>query len=67
MLFQVMTEISDPIVAEVRKARNAYAKKFNYDIKAMCRDIKKRQAENPDRIVSLPPKRIMPESTPKSG
>ncbi|MCK5057472.1 MAG: hypothetical protein KAT34_12490 [Candidatus Aminicenantes bacterium] len=60
-----MSETNDPIIAEVRKARNAYAKKFNYDIKAMCRDIKKRQAENLDRIVSLPPKRITP-SIPKS-
>ena len=28
-----MDENIDPIVAEVRKAREAYAKKFNYDIK----------------------------------
>ena len=61
MLFQGMIEIKDPIVAEVREARDAYAKKFNYNIKAMCRDIKERQALNCDRIISLPPKRIKPE------
>ena len=62
-----MSEINDPIIAEVRKARNAYAEKFNYDIKAMCQDIKKRQAQNRDKIVSLPPKRIKPESTSTRG
>ena len=55
-----MNENIDPIVAEVRKAREAYAKKFNYDIKAMCSDLKKRQAQNAKRVISLPPKRIKP-------
>lgn len=57
-----MSEIVDPIVAEVRKAREAYAKKFKYDIKAMCRDLKKRQAKNTHKIISMPPKRIDPLS-----
>lgn len=30
----------DPIVEEVRQAREAYAARFNYDIKAICRDIR---------------------------
>ena len=55
-----MNENVDPIVAEVRKAREAYAKKFNYDIKAMCCDLKKRQAQNAGKVISLPPKRIKP-------
>ena len=33
----------DSIVEEVRQVREAYAKKFNYDVHAMWRDIKKRQ------------------------
>jgi len=53
-----MNENIDPIVAEVRKAREAYAKKFNYDIKAMCSDLKKRQTQNAKKVISLPPKRI---------
>jgi hypothetical protein len=53
-----MSENIDPIIAEVRKARDAYARKFNYDIQAMCRDLKKRQAQNANKIISLPPKRI---------
>ncbi len=35
----------DPIVAEVRKVRDEYAKKFNYDLKAMFEDMKNRRAE----------------------
>ncbi len=53
-----MSEQSDPIVAEVRKIREAYAKKFNYDIRAMCEDLKERQAQNKDKVVSRPPKRF---------
>lgn len=53
-----MSENIDPIIAEVRKARDSYASKFNYDIQAMCRDLKKRQAQNPNKVISLPPKRI---------
>lgn len=53
-----MNENTDPIIAEVRKARDAYARKFNYDIQAMCRDLKKKQARNADKVISLPPKRI---------
>jgi hypothetical protein len=53
-----MSENIDPIIAEVRKARDAYARKFNYDIQAMCRDLKKRQTQNADKVISMPPKRI---------
>ncbi len=53
-----MSEMIDPIIAEVRKAREAYAKKFKYDIKAMCNDLKKRQTQNANKVVSMPPKRI---------
>jgi hypothetical protein len=53
-----MSENIDPIIAEVRKARDAYARKFNYDIQAMCRDLKKRQAKNANKVIYLPPKRI---------
>jgi hypothetical protein len=58
-----MSETIDPIIAEVRKARDAYAKKFNYDIQAMCRDLKKRQTLNINKVISMPPKRIIPMET----
>lgn len=50
----------DNIVEEVRQAREAYAKKFNYDVYAMWHDLKKRQQKNGLQGISLSPKRIKP-------
>jgi len=47
----------DPIVEEVRKIRDAYAKSFNYDLDAICRDLQEKQRLSKRRVVSLPPKR----------
>ena len=33
----------DPIVEEIRTAREAYAKQFDYDVHAICRDLRSRQ------------------------
>ena len=46
----------DPIVEEVRKVRDAYAKKFNYDLDAICRDLQEKQRLS-KKVISLPPKR----------
>ena len=35
----------DPIVAEVRRVRDQLAKKFNYDVHAICEDLRKRQGK----------------------
>lgn len=43
----------DPIVDEVRQARDQLAKKFNYNIKAICDDLRKKQEQHPERIVDL--------------
>ena len=47
----------DLIVEEVRKARDAYAKRFNYDLDAICRDLQEKQRRGKRRVISLPPKR----------
>ena len=47
----------DPIVAEVRKLRDEYAKQFNYDLAAICRDLRERQARGKRRVVKRQPKR----------
>lgn len=47
---------NDPIVEEVRRWRDEYAKQFNYDLRAMVEDIRKREQEHPERLVSYPPK-----------
>ena len=47
----------DPIVEEVRKVRDAYAKRFNYDLYAICRDLQEKQRRGKRRVIFLPPKR----------
>ena len=37
--------MKDPLVAEVRKYRMEHAKKFNFDIHAICDDLRKYQEE----------------------
>jgi len=37
--------MNDPIVDEVRKVRDAHAASFNYDLRAIFLDIKKREKE----------------------
>lgn len=36
----------DPIVEEVRRVREAYAARFNFDVRAMFEDLKKQEREN---------------------
>ena len=36
----------DPIVAEIRSFRDAHSKKFNYDVKAIAEDYKKKHEKN---------------------
>jgi hypothetical protein len=38
--------MNDPIVEEVRRARDAYAARFNYDLDAIFRDIKEREKQS---------------------
>ena len=49
--------IRDPIVEEVCKHREEYAKRFNYDLAAICRDLRRKQKASGEKVVSLPPKR----------
>ena len=47
----------DEIVEEVRKHREAYAAKFNYDLQAMFEDLKKAERKSKRKKVSFKPKR----------
>jgi hypothetical protein len=49
--------LEDPIVEEVRKVRNAHAKKFNYDLEAIGVDLIKQQEASGCKLVSLPPRK----------
>jgi hypothetical protein len=54
----------DPIVEEVRNARDEYAKQFNYDLDAICRDLQEKQRQSNRQVVSFPPRRPTPSGTP---
>ena len=51
---------NDLIVEEIRKYRDAYAKQFNYNLHAICQDIRKKQGSAGRRVVSLSPKPVKP-------
>lgn len=53
--------MKDPIVEEVRRARDEHAKQFNYDLDAIVEDLRKREKESAVPTVSLPPKRATKE------
>ena len=48
----------DPIVEEVRKARQDHAKKFGYNLKAIYDDLKATEKFGGREVVSLPSKRL---------
>jgi hypothetical protein len=56
----------DPIVDEVRRSREEYAAKFNFDIDAMCDDLQKAQKKRGKRVVSLPPRPVEKVATKKT-
>jgi hypothetical protein len=50
---------NDPIVAEVRKLRQEYFAQFDYDLKAMFEDLRRKteQSKREGRRVAAPPPR----------
>ena len=54
-------DYDDPVVAEFRAIREAYAKEFNYDIHAIFEDIRAREAASGRKYVSHP---FKPEDFP---
>jgi hypothetical protein len=46
----------DLIVEEIHKYRDEYAKQFNYDIHAICKDIRTKQGSDGRRVISLKPR-----------
>lgn len=47
----------DPIVKETRAAREELAARFSHDLAALCRYLREKEREHPDRVVTLPPRR----------
>ncbi|HEX4955309.1 MAG TPA: hypothetical protein VF017_18115 [Thermoanaerobaculia bacterium] len=46
--------IVDPIVEELHRQREAYMERFNYDLDAIFRDIKAREAATPGPLLEPP-------------
>ena len=47
---------ADPIVEEVRRARQDYAARFGYDLRAVAADLRRLEQQHPERLVTFPPK-----------
>ncbi len=51
----------DSIIEEIRKHRDEYSKKFDYDLHAICKDIRQKQGQDNRRVVAprpRPPKKV---------
>ena len=51
----------DPVVEEVRKARQDHAAQFGYDLRAIYNDLKTTEKLEGRKVVSFPSKRIKKE------
>ncbi len=51
----------DPIVEEVRKARDEHAKRFSYNLDAIYADLRQHQLNYRERLVRLKPKPVIRE------
>lgn len=49
---------TDPIIDELRAARDEHAARFNYDVEAIFRDIQAQQEASGREYVRLPPRRV---------
>jgi hypothetical protein len=47
----------DPIAKETHEAREQLFALFNYDLGAVCRFLREKEAEHPERMVTLKPRR----------
>ena len=55
----------DPIVEEVRTIRDAHARRFAYDLDAICEDVRRRERESGVKTVTLPPRPVDPAPAPR--
>jgi hypothetical protein len=55
----------DPILEELHRVRDEYASRFNYDLKANYRDLKKREGRGEFVVVHRPPRPPRVKVAPK--
>ena len=56
------TPQSDPVIAEVRAVREQHAARFDYDVRAIFRDLRARQEASSRKYVRYPSRSTVPES-----
>ena len=54
--------MSDPIVEEIHRIREAYAASMDHDLKKMLADFRARQGADGREVVSRPPRRPPPKA-----
>jgi hypothetical protein len=52
--------VQDPIVEQIKRIREEYAARFNYDLEAIARDVRTRQDDGEHQLVRRPPRRVQP-------
>ncbi len=52
---------TDPIIEEIHRVREAHARQFGFDLKAIAEDIKRIEQTMKIPPVSLPPKPVQPK------
>lgn len=55
----------DPIVEEVRRIRREHLAKFGGDVHKLLDDLRRRQSEKREGVVSFPSTRIEPREVPR--
>lgn len=58
--------MKDPIVADIHRHRAAYAKRFNYDIRAIGDDIRRCEAKSGGVFVTLNARRKLTVKKPRA-
>lgn len=48
--------IDDPIIAEVRQAREQHAARFHFDLQAIYQDLKEQETSGGRQLVAFPPR-----------
>ncbi len=59
--------MTDPIVEEIRRVRDAHPATFDYDLDAIFQDIKELEKHSGLTFVSYPPRRVVPNPTPQAA
>ncbi len=57
----------DPIVAEVRRVRDEHARKFNYDLDAIVRDLQEQEKKSGIKFKNYPAHRVTPVSVSRGS